>query len=105
MGGYREVRGGRKVVTRRGPLHGSLCSVGGDDYHSPGAKRDSIRPIHESASLESWMNEYSKERRGKILIVVVERDPHLRKLEQYFLEEAGRGGVRRQRDRGSCPGS
>ena len=35
------------------------------------------------------MNEDSKQKRGKILIVVVERDPHLRKLEQYFLEEAG----------------
>ncbi len=35
------------------------------------------------------MNEDSKQKRGKILIVVVERDPHLRKLERYFLEQAG----------------
>lgn len=26
---------------------------------------------------------------GKVLILVVERDPHIKKLEQFFLEEAG----------------
>jgi two-component system response regulator MprA len=43
-------------------------------------------PTPESASEAA-----SRDRKGRALILVVERDPHVRDLESYFLNEAGFG--------------
>jgi two-component system response regulator MprA len=40
---------------------------------------------------ESASEAASRDRKGRALILVVERDPHVRDLESYFLNEAGFG--------------